>query len=71
MPPLVDTEFSASIGGASGIAPTTVAQDLFAAFGNDKYEIRVGQTEDLYQLFLSSPDKALDFLRSTRKQVVN
>jgi uncharacterized oxidoreductase len=71
MPPLVDTQFSAPIGGANGISPTAVAKDLLEALEDDKYEIRVGQTEDLYQLFLSSPAKALDFLRGNRRQLTN
>ncbi len=71
MPPLVDTQFSAPIGGSNGIHPLQVAEDLITAFEYDKYEIHVGQTEDLYQLFLSSPQKALNFLRANRQQVLN
>jgi uncharacterized oxidoreductase len=71
MPPLVDTQFSAPIGGHNGISPVKVAEDLITALETDDYEIRVGQTEDLYQLFLSSPAKALEYLRGTRKPVVN
>ncbi len=71
MPPLVDTQFSAPIGGSRGISPRSVADELFNALDNDNYEIRVGQTEDLYQLFLSSPAKALDFLRGQRQPVLN
>ena len=71
MPPLVDTQFSAPIGGNKGISPRLVAEDLLTAFANDNYEIRVGKTEDLYQLFLSSPAKALDYLRGERQPVLN
>ncbi|MDO9373321.1 MAG: SDR family NAD(P)-dependent oxidoreductase [Ferruginibacter sp.] len=70
MPPLVDTQFSAPIGGSKGISPATVAQDLFDSLATDNYEIRVGQTEDLYQLFLSSPAKALDMLQGQRQPVL-
>lgn len=71
MPPLVDTQFSAPIGGNNGISPAVVAEDLIKALEENDYEIRVGQTEDLYQLFLSSPARALDFLNGTRKAVAN
>jgi uncharacterized oxidoreductase len=71
MPPLVDTQFSAPIGGNKGISPRLVAEDLLTAFTNDNYEIRVGKTEDLYQLFLSSPAKALDYLRGERQPALN
>ena len=69
MPPLVDTEFSAPIGGHAGISPTQVAKDFLSALEHDNLEIRVGKTEDLYQLYLSSPAKALDFLRANRKPI--
>lgn len=59
MPPLVNTEFSKEIGGENGISPEVVAQDLFNAFKDNHFEIRVGQTEDIYQLSLSSPKDAL------------
>jgi len=71
MPPLVDTQFSAPIGGKNGIAPAVVANELLAALEEERYEIRVGQTEELYQLYLSSPEKALDFLNASRKVLVN
>jgi uncharacterized oxidoreductase len=69
MPPLVDTEFSKEIGGSSGISPRLVAEDFFRALKEDKYEIRVGQTEQLYQLYLSSPEEALKRMKSQRKQL--
>jgi uncharacterized oxidoreductase len=71
MPPLVDTQFSAPIGGSRGISPTAVAEELIKALKTDDYEIRVGQTEELYRLFLSSPSKALDALRSRAQTVTN
>lgn len=71
MPPLVDTQFSAPIGGKNGISPAAVAGSLIAALETNDYEIRVGQTEDLYRLFLSSPAKALEYLNAGRKQLVN
>ncbi|RYG54546.1 MAG: SDR family NAD(P)-dependent oxidoreductase, partial [Chitinophagaceae bacterium] len=68
MPPLVDTEFSAPIGGKNGISPTVVAEEFIAGLEENNYEIRVGQTEDMYRLFLSSPAEALKLMNATRAQ---
>jgi uncharacterized oxidoreductase len=59
MPPLVNTAFSTEIGGENGISPTEVAEDLVNAIENEIYEIHVGKTAQLFQLFLSSPLDAL------------
>lgn len=59
MPPLVDTEFSRPIGGASGMPASAVAEALLEAMAKDEYEIRVGRTEQLYRLYLTSPEEAL------------
>lgn len=67
MPPLVNTELSAAIGGENGIAPEVVAQDLMDGFANDNYEIHVGNTADLYKLYLSSPEEALKVLNQGRE----
>ncbi|HEV3410889.1 MAG TPA: SDR family NAD(P)-dependent oxidoreductase [Puia sp.] len=67
MPPLVDTEFSDGIGGKNGIAPSVVADALAAALEKDQYEIRVAGTEDLYQLYRSSPESAFEALNSVRQ----
>lgn len=67
MPPLVDTELSAAIGGQHGIHPSVVAQDLFAGIKNDEFEIRVGDTAKLYELFLSSPADALQLMNEQRE----
>ncbi|MGA0559602.1 SDR family oxidoreductase [Larkinella sp. VNQ87] len=64
MPPLVNTEFSEAIGGANGISPTVVAEDLLRALETDTQEIHVGATADIYQLFRSSPADALLALNS-------
>lgn len=69
MPPLVNTEFSKEIGGINGISPEVVAEEFFKAFQNDQYEIHVGQTAQMYQLFHSSPSEALKAMNSHRKQV--
>jgi uncharacterized oxidoreductase len=59
MPPLVNTDFSQEIGGANGISPTVVAEDLVRAIENDEYEIHVGNTANIYALFHQSPADAL------------
>jgi uncharacterized oxidoreductase len=69
MPPLVNTDFSQEIGGINGIHPSVVAEDLLKAFENDEYEIHVGQTAQMYQLFLSSPSEALRVMKNQRKQL--
>jgi uncharacterized oxidoreductase len=63
MPPLVDTGFSAIINGRNGIAPSVVAQDFINAFEKDSYEIRVGKTQDIYELYLKSPAEALTVMQ--------
>lgn len=59
MPPLVNTELSAAIGGENGIAPSVLVDDLVNAFGADRFEVRTGQTEDIYRLSLANPEQAL------------
>ena len=44
-PPLVNTEFSAEIGGANGIPPSEVADDFFAALENNQFDVPVGETK--------------------------
>lgn len=67
MPPLVNTELSAPIGGENGIPPQQVAEELVAGFNNNEYEIHVGQTADMYKLYLSSPEQALQALNQGRE----
>jgi uncharacterized oxidoreductase len=64
MPPLVDTEFSKEIGGANGIAPSVVASDLVQALENDNYEIHVGGTAGIYELFRADPKAALEAMNN-------
>jgi uncharacterized oxidoreductase len=68
MPPLVNTELSKEIGGINGILPKLVAEDLYRALENDEYEIHVGQTARMYQLFLSSPSEELKTVKRLRQQ---
>jgi uncharacterized oxidoreductase len=64
MPPLVNTEFSAEIGGANGIPPQEVAEGLLAALAQDSYEIHIGQTAGFYELHRSAPAEAFAALNS-------
>lgn len=64
MPPLVNTQFSKDIGGENGIAPEVVAQDLLDAFENNKYEIHVGATADMFKLFHGNPQEALKVMNA-------
>jgi uncharacterized oxidoreductase len=66
LPPLVNTEFSKGIGGEKGISPDVVAEQLLDSLARDVFEIRVGQTEDIYKLHLSSPEQALLALNGAR-----
>lgn len=66
MPPLVNTDFSKEIGGENGIAPKQVADDLIHGLEQNIFEIRVGQTEDMYQYSLSSPDEAFLAMNASR-----
>ena len=43
----------------NGISHFAVTKQLLAGLANDIFEIRVRQTEDLYRLFLKSPEEAL------------
>ncbi|AOM78591.1 SDR family oxidoreductase [Pedobacter steynii] len=49
-PPLVNTEFSAEIGGANGIPASEVADELFAALAKDQFEVPVGDTKKIHAL---------------------
>ena len=60
MPPLVNTDFSAAIGGANGILPKEVAEALFIAFESNRFDVPVGQTKAIYTVLqeaMSKPDQ--------------
>jgi uncharacterized oxidoreductase len=69
MPPLVNTAFSKDIGGENGIDPAVVASDLLQAFEQKQFEIHVGGTADLFNLYLSAPDKAFEILNPAKSLV--
>lgn len=59
MPPLVATDFSAEIGGKeNGIPASDVANDLVKALQENIYEVRVGDTELIYNSFFGSTEGA-------------
>ena len=62
MPPLVNTAFSSAIGGENGIPPEQVAVAFAESWGRDNYEIRVGDTEKVYQAYLASPAEAFKLM---------
>lgn len=64
MPPLVNTQFSKDLGGENGIAPEVVADDLLYAFENNIYEIHVGGTADMFNLFHADPQEALKVMNA-------
>jgi len=64
MPPLVDTEFSKEIGGHNGIKPSVVANELVSALAKNDFEIRVGDTAKIYELFRHSPADALSVMNA-------
>lgn len=47
-PPLVNTEFSAEIGGANGIPPAEVADELFLALEKDQFDVPVGDSKQFF-----------------------
>jgi len=67
MPPLVNTEFSAEIGGENGIKPAEVANALLEGMKNNIYEMRVGLSQTIYDLFLKSPQEALDVMNGIKE----
>ncbi len=65
-PPLVNTELSAGIGGANGIPPQQVADELLQAFESDTFDVRVGFTAQFWDVHLKNPDEAFKALNARR-----
>lgn len=57
LPPLVNTDFSAFIGGANGIPPQEVADELLIAFESNQFDVPVGQTKFVYAAFQEAAAK--------------
>jgi len=49
-PPMVNTEFSAEIGGENGIPPSEVADELFWALEKNQLEVPVGDSKAFFEL---------------------
>ncbi|ALL06901.1 short-chain dehydrogenase [Pedobacter sp. PACM 27299] len=47
-PPLVNTEFSAEIGGANGIPPEEVAEELLIALEKNQFDVPVGNSKQFF-----------------------
>jgi uncharacterized oxidoreductase len=47
-PPMVNTEFSAEIGGADGIPPSDVADELFLALSKNQLDVPVGDAKSFF-----------------------
>jgi len=58
MPPLVDTPLAKALN-VPKITAAEVASAFLDKFAKDELEIRVGDTEKIYQLYLKSPEEAL------------
>ena len=48
-PPLVNTEFSAEIGGANGIPPEEVADELLLALEKNQFDVPVGDSKQFFK----------------------
>lgn len=48
-PPLVNTEFSAEIGGAQGISSDQVADELFLALEKNQFDVPVGDSKQFFK----------------------
>ncbi len=51
LPPLVNTSFSAEIGGENGIPPKEVADELLIALEQNQFDVPVGQTKVVLGVF--------------------
>jgi uncharacterized oxidoreductase len=69
MPPLVNTDLSKEIGGANGIHPSAVAEELLKGLENDVLEIHVGQTADFHKMFFASSNEAARYIFGSRKAI--
>lgn len=61
-PPLVNTDFSKDAGGSNGLSPEEVAEEMFKAFSDDRFEVYVGLAAELHSLYFSNNAKGFLFL---------
>lgn len=59
MAPLVDSPFASHVHSDEEVAPSEVITALIKGIEDNELELRVGVTEDIYQLLRSSPEAAL------------
>lgn len=57
LPPLVNTSFSAEIGGENGIPPKEVADELLTALEQNQFDVPVGQTKVVLGAFQEALSK--------------
>lgn len=57
LPPLVNTSFSAEIGGENGIPPKEVADELLTALEQNQFDVPVGQTKVVLSVFQEALSK--------------
>ncbi|WP_319504098.1 SDR family NAD(P)-dependent oxidoreductase [Bacteroides graminisolvens] len=62
-PPMVNTDFSAGIGGENGIPASEVAEELLIAFGQNKFDVPVGETK----IYAEATEKAFANIARTRE----
>jgi uncharacterized oxidoreductase len=62
--PLVDSPFAAAVHAPGKLPPAQVIAEVIEALGHDVLEIRPGPAEQLYQLFLQSPEQALEAINA-------
>ena len=68
LPPLVNTQLSLAIGGATkGIDPKVVADELLTALEKDQFEIPVGNAIAVYSIFKEASDKLISNSSNQKK----
>jgi uncharacterized oxidoreductase len=59
MPSLIDTEATKDMGGANGLPPSVVAEDIFNGINQDHFEIYVGDTGKQHADYFADPVTAV------------
>jgi uncharacterized oxidoreductase len=62
--PLVDSQFAARVKSDLKVPPADVIEDLIKDIEADEKEIRPGLSNDLYEAWRESPDKAFELATS-------
>jgi uncharacterized oxidoreductase len=61
---VVPPPWAAAISSLGKLPPAQVIAEVIEALGNDVLEIRPGPAEQLYRLFLQSPEQALEAINA-------